>query len=173
MVAGTAAADLAGTGSVALGSRASGNSAERFTLYSRAEDEQYINNQDDRARGKGNNPFGNYRDTSPAQQKSPNGPFPGDEAIFSFNLYSNPSLKTRDGIAVLTCTYDVNKNALCDEVFRLKTGKTLLAEGSFAFDAKTFTLVVTGGYDGYPGNKGTVTESPSTNHAERLGFKLA
>ncbi len=116
-----------------------------FTLYARAEQEQYVNNQDDRTRGKGNNPFGNFRDTSGSQTKSPNGPFPGDESIFSFNLYSDSDLTSRAGTAVFVCQYNYDKNAFCDASFRLATGETLLAEGSFAFSAPKFTLAVTGG----------------------------
>lgn len=131
-----------------------------------------MNNQDDLARGKGNNPFGNYRDASPVQTKSPNGPFPGDESIFSFNLYRDAALQNRVGVAVFTCEYDFGKNAFCDVAFELTKGGTMLAEGFFNFEATAFTLAVTGGYGGLEGEKGTVEETPSTNHAERLRFEL-
>ncbi len=145
-----------------------------FTLYARAEQEQYVNNQDDRTRGKGNNPFGNFRDTSGSQTKSPNGPFPGDESIFSFNLYSDSDLTNRAGTAVFVCQYNFDKNAFCDASFRLATGETLLAEGSFAFTAPKFTLAVTGAYGGSgSGGKGTVSEGPSPHHAQKLEFRLA
>ena len=117
-----------------------------------------MNNQDDLARGKGNNPFGNYRDASPVQTKSPNGPFPGDESIFSFNLYRDAGLQNRVGVAVFTCEYDFGKNAFCDVAFELTNGGTMLAEGFFNFEATAFTLAVTGGYGGLEGEKGTVEE---------------
>jgi hypothetical protein len=143
-----------------------------YTLYSRAEQEQYIDNQDDRTRGKGNNPFGNYVDTSGSQIKSPNGPFPGDESVFSFNLYSDSNLTRRAGTATFVCQYNFDKNAFCDAMFRLSTGETILAEGSFSFTASKFTLAVTGGYGGYDAGKGTVSEKPSPHHAQRLDFRF-
>jgi hypothetical protein len=143
-----------------------------FTVYSRAEQEQYINNQDDRTRGKGNNPFGNFRDTSGSQTKSPNGPFPGDMAVFSFNLYSDAALTRRVGTATFNCQYNFDKNAFCDAIFRLPAGRTLVAEGSFAFTAPKFTLAVTGGYGGPGPAKGTVSEGPSPHHAQRLDFRF-
>jgi hypothetical protein len=138
----------------------------RLVLYSRAEQEQYVNNQDDRMRGHGHNPFGNYRDTSPGQQQSPNGPFPGDEAIFSFNLYTDAGLTRRAGTASFTCQYNFDKNAFCNAVFRLRSGETLLAEGSFDFHASSFTLAVTAP------TKGTLEEKPSARHGQKLTFEL-
>ncbi len=60
-------------------------------------------------RGEGNNPFGNYKDLEPLANKNATGPFPGDEALFSFNLYTNGSLETRAGTAIFTCQYNLNK----------------------------------------------------------------
>jgi hypothetical protein len=57
-------------------------------------------------------------------------------------------------------------------MFRLRSGETVLAEGTFAFTAATFTLAVTGGYGGYDGAKGTVSEQPSPHHGQRLDFRL-
>jgi hypothetical protein len=168
---------VAGLGAVVAASSTGASLAvtptHSFTLYSRAEQEQYVNNQDDRTRGKGNNPFGNYRDTSGSQIKSPNGPFPGDESVFSFNLYFDSSLTRRAGTATFLCQYNFEKNAFCDALFRLSSGETVLAEGSFGFTASTFTLAVTGGYGGYDQAKGTVSEKPSQHHAQRLDFRLA
>ena len=101
--------------------------SERLVLYSVAEQEQFINNADDRTRGGGNNPFGNNKDVTPTSNKATNGPFPGDEAIFSFNLYTSSSLRTRAGTAIFTCQYNYDKNAFCDAAFQLSNGATLIA----------------------------------------------
>ncbi len=144
----------------------------RLVLYSVAEQEQFINNADDRTRGGGNNPFGNNKDVTPTSNKATNGPFPGDEAIFSFNLYTSSSLRTRAGSAIFTCQYNYDKNAFCDAAFHLNNGGTLIAAGAFNFNASKFTLAVTGSYGTSAGKTGTLEETPSAHHAERLAFVL-
>jgi hypothetical protein len=153
------------------GSARAATAAHRLTLYSVAEQEQYVNNSDSRILGIGNNPFGNFKDTTAATSKG-NGPFPGDEALFSFNLYSDPSLKTRAGSATFTCQYNFNKNVFCDAAFKLKNGGTLIASGGFNFNTSKFTLAVTGGYGAFADRSGIVQETPSSNHAQRLAFVL-
>ena len=143
-----------------------------LTVYTVAEQEQYVNNQDDRTRGQGNNPFGNFVDQAPAQVKSANGPFPGDEAIFSFNVYSDPSLQTRAGSATFVCQYNFMKNAFCDASLQLDHRGNLTLAGAFNFDAMNFTLGVTGGTGAYLNKKGVVRESPSANHAQKLNFEF-
>jgi hypothetical protein len=143
----------------------------RVTLYSVAEQEQFINHQDDRIRGAGKNPFGNFRDIAPST-KTAAGPFPGDVALFSFNLYADSSLKRRVGSAQFTCLYNFNKNAFCDATFQLTAGGTLVAGGSFNFNVSAFSLAVTGGDGPYLGVKGTLEEAPSANNAQRLVFSL-
>ena len=51
-----------------------------LTFYSVATLEQFLNHSDDRTRGKGNNPFGGFKDvTDPTgKETSGNGPFAGD-----------------------------------------------------------------------------------------------
>jgi hypothetical protein len=145
--------------------------SHRLTLYSVAEQEQYVNNSDSRILGIGNNPFGNFKDVTAATSKG-NGPFPGDEALFSFNLYSDPSLKTRAGSATFTCQYNFNKNVFCDAAFKLRNGGTLIASGAFNFNTSKFTLAVTGGSGAYADRAGIVQETPSSNHSQRLAFVL-
>lgn len=153
-------------------SAAAAAGSQRLTLYSVAEQEQYVNNSDSRILGVGNNPFGNFKDVAPITTKNSHGPFPGDEAVFSFNLYSNTSLTKRVGTAVFTCQYNFSKNAFCDASFRLTSGGTLIAGGGFNFNATQFTLAVTGGYGRYVGKTGVMEETPSANHAQRLVFTL-
>jgi len=154
-------------------SAAQHSAAQTLTLYSVAEQEQYVNNADDRTRADGNNPFGNYKDVTPVANRSGNGPFPGDEALFSFNLYADSGLKHRAGSAIFTCQYNFNKNAYCDASFRLNNGSTLVAAGSFNFNATKFTLTVTGSYGKLQNKKGFVNETPSQNHSQKLSFTFA
>jgi hypothetical protein len=163
-----AAAALIGAGSTS----AAAARPHALTLYSVAEQEQYINNSDSLIRGSGNNPFGNYTDQAPIANTAPNGPFPGDEALFSFNLYTGSNLHKRAGTAVFTCQYNFKKNAFCDAAFRLRDGSTLIASGAFNFSASKFALAVTGGEGSYADAQGSVVGTPSAHHAQRLDFRL-
>ncbi len=158
---------------LASGASAAGSSARKLVLYSVAEQEQYVNNADDRTRAEGNNPFGNYKDVTPVANKSGNGPFPGDEALFSFNLFKDAKLKQRAGAAIFTCQYNFDKNAFCDVSFHLNDGSTLIGSGSFNFNATQFTLTITGTYGKLGNKKGLVQETPSLNHSQKLSFQLA
>ncbi len=144
-----------------------------LTLYATAEQEQYVDNSDSLQRGEGNNPFGNYKDLEPLANKNATGPFPGDEALFSFNLYTNGSLTTRAGTAIFTCQYNLNKNAFCDASFQLTAGGTLMASGAFNFTASHFSLAVVGGYGAYTNRRGSVLDAPSANHAQKLSFQFS
>ena len=147
--------------------------ATSLTLYATAEQEQYVDNSDSLQRGEGNNPFGNYKDLAPLANKNASGPFPGDEALFSFNLYADASLKTKAGSAIFTCQYNLNKNAFCDASFQLAAGGTLMASGAFNFTASKFSLAVVGGYGGSAGKRGSVLDVPSANHAQKLSFRFS
>jgi hypothetical protein len=150
-----------------------GNSAatgKRFTLYSIATSEQYVNNADDRLRGKGNNPFGNFHDNSPTTKQA-KGPFPGDEAIFSFKVYADANRQHALGTATFTCQYNFKDNVFCDAVYRLPAG-TLYGAGGFSFAAASFSLAITGGTSAYAGLTGSLAASPAPRHAQRLAFNL-
>ncbi len=146
--------------------------SQQLILYASAEQEQYINNSDSLTRGLANNAFGNYKDLQPLVTKNASGPFPGDEALYSFNLYTNASLKTRAGTAIFVCQYNFNKDAYCDASFQLKNGGTLIASGAFNFAASKFALAVTGSYGTYFDKTGSVRETPTANHAQKLSFQL-
>jgi hypothetical protein len=150
---------------------ADANGSKSFVLYSLAEQEQYINHADDRIRGAAKNPFGNFSDVT-ASTTAGAGPFPGDEAIFSFNLFADAALKNRIGTATFTCYYNFGKNAFCDASFQVGTRGALIANGAFNFDASRFVLTVTGGSGAYLSASGTLAESQSANHAQRLAFVL-
>jgi hypothetical protein len=143
---------------------------KQFTLYSIATSEQYVNNADDRLRGKGNNPFGNFHDNSPTTKQA-KGPFPGDEAIFTFKVYSDANRRDAVGTATFTCQYNFNDNVFCDAVYRLPAG-TLYGAGGFSFAAASFSLAITGGTSRYAGLAGSLVSSPAPAHAQRLAFSL-
>jgi len=170
-----AAACIAGAALfAALSSPASAEAAraQKLVLYSIAEQEQYVDNSDSLTLGAGDNPFGNFKDVAGVTTKNSHGPFPGDEAVFSFNLFTNANLKARAGTAIFTCQYNFSKNAFCDAYFQLKNGGTLIASGAFNFNAARFSLAVTGGYGSFLGKTGVVEETPTVNHAQRLSFQL-
>jgi hypothetical protein len=140
-----------------------------LTLYSVAEQEQFVNNEDDRARGSGNNPFGNFKDKSGVAEQQGHGPFAGDESVFSFNLYGRKTLKPKIGTAIFTCLYYFNKNAFCEASYTLDGG-TVFAQGAFNFNATSFTLAVSGGLGKFAGATGEVATSPSANHSQHVSF---
>jgi hypothetical protein len=142
-----------------------------LTIYSVATNEQFMNHEDDRARGKGNNPFGNYKDTQTATKEAGTGPFAGDRAIFTFALYANAKLKNSVGSATFICQYSFNKNALCDTAYVLNGG-TLLGAGSFNFNATTFAVAITGGTNKYRSVTGDVEATPAAKHSQHLVFTL-
>ena len=140
-----------------------------LTLYSVATEEQFVDNADDRQRIRGNNPFGNFKDTTATTKEKGNGPFPGDEALFKFNIFTDPKLKSSGGTAVFTCLYNFNKNAYCAVTYQLTAG-TLIGAGAFNFNANTFSVAITGGTAKYRGETGEMDGVPGPNHAQRLTF---
>ncbi len=123
---------------------------------------QYVDNQDDRGRGEGHNPFGNYSQPFTASHTGENryGPFGGDEGIVSYDLFSNGALTKKAGTELLVCQFGLGKSASCDASFQL-SGGSLSGIGSFGFEDPTFTLSVSGGTSGYRGKTGEVAVAPS------------
>jgi hypothetical protein len=159
---------------VASAAGAGANHVTKFTVYSVAKKEQFIDNNDDESRGDINNPFGMHdRDKAQVIEEHSNGPFPGDEAVFTFSLYSNSSLTRPDGSAVFTCLYYAARSAFCDAYFRLAGGDVLIGTGAFPFDATRYALAITGGYGGYVGTTGDVEAAVGAKLAQRLDFNLA
>ena len=93
------------TPAVASSSDRAAKSPQRLTLYSVATAAQYQNYSDDRQRGYGNNPFGNFKDTSATTKRTKSGPFPGDLEYFELIVYRDADLKTRTGTATITCQF--------------------------------------------------------------------
>ena len=169
-----AAACLAGGVS---GTAAAANASKRLVVYAVAVRAQFMNHADDRIRGMSANPF------TPEQQalvivtngtEKKNGPFPGDDVLYTFDLHRDATLATSAGHALFTCYFTFVKRATCEAYFELKDG-VLLASGVIAFGSSRFTLSVIGGTRAYLGAKGQVVAAPLAGkgkQAQRLDFRL-
>jgi hypothetical protein len=145
---------------------------QQLTQYSTPAHETFVGNIDDETRGAVSNPFGTHTKGAASTNEQNNGPFPGDEVLFSFSLYRSATLAASTGSAVYTCWYTFDKDAFCDVFVQMKAGGTLLAAGTLNFDAKTFTLAVTGGTGPYTGAAGDLVVTPSGKHAQHLAIDL-
>jgi hypothetical protein len=143
--------------------------ARTMTIYSIAIHEQFLNHSDDRVRGQGNNPFGGFKDTigPTGKENTGNGPFAGDRSIFTFAIFKTTNLQSRIGTATFACEYAFDKNAFCNAAYVLPGG-SLLGTGYFSFNAKTFSIAVTGGTGKYAGLTGHLQASPAVRHQQKL-----
>jgi hypothetical protein len=137
---------------------ASSRLATTLVVYAVPDQRGFVNNADDRERGKGNNPFGNYHVgvQLPAAVETRYGPFPGDEGLFTYNLYTDASHLSQAGTAVLICQYGFDLTGVCDVSYQLTTG-TLIGIGSYTAKAHAYSFQVTGGTNGYLAMRGRVT----------------
>jgi hypothetical protein len=142
------------------------------TVYSVATGVQFINTEDDRVRGRANNPL------DPAAQKlhpgtttKGRGPFAGDVAIYALTLYNDPSLKRTAGSGVYTCFFNYDQHAFCKAYFKLKGRGTLVASGPIDFKASKFAIVVTGGTNTYLGVRGELKAAAGQSHS-KVDFRL-
>jgi hypothetical protein len=169
---GLAAVILAALTAAGGAAAAQGTGQKALTIYSQATLAQFINHQDDRQRALKNSPF--TGDTGKFNTSTAgNGPFPGDDTLYSFNLFTDQSLKNQIGSAVYTCHYNFAKHALCTVYYTLGKG-TLLAAGPVDFTATSFTLALTGGTKTYIGANGQVVMTPVANakNVQKLAFVL-
>jgi len=162
---------------VALGAASASGRAtapQKLTIYANATRAQFMDFSDDRTRGIAKNPFNANVDAllpqSEAKQKG-GGPYPGDKAVYSFNLYRDAVLRKKIGSAVYVCSFNFNKRAYCSADYEL-TGGSMFAAGAADFSQKRFTLAVTGGTDKYLGASGQVSAVPAKKDAHRLSFLL-
>jgi hypothetical protein len=144
-----------------------------FTVYSVATLAQFINHQDDRQRALGNNPFpaDSASKTNLNTKQAGEGPYAGDDTLYSFNLFTDVKKTKQAGTAVYTCHYNFTRHALCTAYFTLDTG-VLLAAGPVDFNSTKFTLALTGGTKGYLGQNGQVAMSPVNQNEQMLKFQL-
>jgi hypothetical protein len=146
--------------------------AGKLTIYSIATQEQFLNHEDDRDRGKGNNPFGNFKDATAPTKEAGVGPFAGDRAVFTFRLYRDTAMRRSIGIATFICQYAFDKNAFCNASYQLDGGQ-LVGQGAFNFSASTFQLSIVGGTGKYRGLTGNMKAAPAPRHTQKLDFVLA
>ncbi len=145
--------------------------ARTIVRYSNVTHESFVNNDDDEARGDVNNPFGAHDNKAAATEESAGGPFPGDEALFDFSVFSDSKLNNSAGSGFYSCEYYFVKSAFCEETIDLDGG-TLSADGALDFGARSWTMAITGGTGKYSGLAGEVQATPDGSHAQRLVFRL-
>lgn len=142
-------------------------SSHALTIYARITQSQFVDHSDDRKRGDFANPFNT--DTTIPPPKSGAGALPGDNALFTFTLYSDPTLKRRVGTGTYSCTFNFAHRALCEADLELRSG-TMIADGPIDFNSTRFTLAVTSGTGKYLGVRGQVASSPASANVHRLSF---
>jgi hypothetical protein len=165
------AAALAPASVEAANTRAHKTTVRLIQLYSVTTQEQFLNHADDRARGYGDNPFGNFNAPTATTKEHNNGPFPGDQALFAFKLYTSPKHTTSAGTSIFTCFYNFNHHGFCDAAYQLNGG-TILCSGPVDFSSKNFELITTGGTNAYRGVAGTVASATVGYSETRLTFTL-
>lgn len=144
-----------------------------LTVYAVPTTVQFMNHADDRLRGMSTNPFNQAKSVvivSGSDEKK-GGPFPGDDILYSFDLYTSPGQQKKAGSAVFTCYDNFGKQAICNGYFDLDDG-VLLASGQVNFNNPRFTLGVTGGTQTYLGALGQVNSAPARKNAQRFDLKL-
>jgi len=157
-------------------SAASGASqaSRKVRVYAVPTTVQFMNHADDRLRGMSTNPF-NFKAEAvilgAKGKEKGNGPFPGDDILYAFKLFSDPKLKKANGTAMFTCYYEFAKRATCDSYFDLAKG-LVLASGQVPFGASHFTLAVTGGTRAYFGALGQVNSVPAAGIAQRFDLHV-
>lgn len=162
---------LVGASVPAAGAGTTGNRV--VTVYSVATGLQYINTEDDRARGHVNNPLDEAANKLwPKSSSSGNGPFAGDVAVYAVNLFGTPTRKRPAGSGVYTCYFNYDQHALCKAYYKLTDGSTLVASGPIDFKSTGFTIVVTGGTKTYLGARGEVDVAAGPRNTQRVDFDL-
>jgi hypothetical protein len=143
------------------------------TVYSVATGLQYINTEDDRARGKVNNPLDDAANKLwPKSLGGGDGPFAGDIAVYAVKLFHGPTLKRQAGTGVYTCYFNYDRHAFCRAYYKFAAGGTLVASGPIDFNRTGFTIVVTGGTTKYLGVRGEARVRAAPRHAQRIDFRL-
>jgi hypothetical protein len=148
--------------------------SQKLTVYAVPATVQFMNHADDRLRGMSTNPFNLKAEAviigANGKEKG-NGPFPGDDILYAFNLFADGKRTKPIGTAMFTCYYGFAKRATCESYFDLARG-LVLASGQVPFRASHFTLGVTGGTRAYFGALGQLDSVPAAGNAQRFDFKV-
>jgi hypothetical protein len=148
--------------------------SQKLTVYAVPKTVQFMNHADDRLRGMSTNPFNLKAEAvilNANGKEKGNGPFPGDDILYAFKLFSDAQRTKPMGTAIFTCYYGFGKRATCDSYFDFARG-LLLASGQVPFRAKHFTLGVTGGTHAYFGALGQLDSVPAAGNAQRFDLQV-
>jgi hypothetical protein len=135
---------------------------------------QFMNHADDRLRGMATNPFKFKSEAvilNDNGKEKGQGPFPGDDILYTFKLFADGKLSKPSGTALFTCYYAFAKRATCDAYFDVGAG-LLLASGQVRFGQTHFTLGITGGTRAYFGALGQVESVAAAKNAQRFDFQV-
>jgi hypothetical protein len=147
---------------------------QKLTVYAVPTTVQFMNHADDRLRGMSINPFKLKAQAAILNangKEKGNGPFPGDDILYSFKLFADAERTQPTGTAIFTCYYGFGKRATCDSYFNLAQG-LLLASGQVPFGQARFTLGVTGGTHTYLGALGQLNATPAVKNAQRFDLQV-
>ena len=149
-----------------------------LTIYAKPSTIEFMNHADDRVRGMAANPFAANAQALVLVTKGAekgNGPFPGDDVLYTFKLYPDAGLSKSNGTATFTCYYTFAKRATCEAYFRARPTGICGLRARLSSAAPDFTLSASGGTEGVsPGSRRgrAVTAVIGTGKAERLDFVL-
>ena len=143
LVAVALAATVAGP--AALGSAQASRS---IVFYAKPTKAQFIDHNDDRARGNFTNPFADVLPTPKNANNAKPGARAGDNALFTLKLYSDAKLTRAVGTAAYSCTVNFGQQAVCDGQFQFGDG-TMIAMGPADLKSGDFVIPVTGGTGRY------------------------
>jgi hypothetical protein len=138
---------------------------QKLTVYAVPTTVQFMNHADDRLRGMSINPFKLKAQAAILNangKEKGNGPFPGDDILYSFKLFADAERTQPTGTAIFTCYYGF---------FNLAQG-LLLASGQVPFGQARFTLGVTGGTHTYLGALGQLNATPAVKNAQRFDLQV-
>jgi len=170
----SAAIVLLVTGLPVTAASGASQASQKLTVYAVPATVQFMNHADDRLRGMSTNPFNLKAEAviiDAGGKEKGNGPFPGDDVLYAFKLYSDAKRSKPVGTAMFTCYYEFKKRATCDSYFDLANG-LVLASGQVPFGATHFTLAVTGGTKAYFGALGQVDSVPAAGNAQRFDLRV-
>lgn len=147
--------------------------ARTFVVYAKPTRAQFISHADDRERGDIVNPFqADELKPPPTANAGKKGARAGDNALFSFKVFSDAKLKRQIGTAIYHCTFNFAHQATCEATFELATG-TLLAGGPADLDTAAMILPVIGGTGRYRSAHGQLTSTPTgTTSTQVIRFRL-